>query len=66
MHESPDIRESLTFSGRTFPENVRNTRITGYSDSRQSSSWRTIVAAREGPTPTTEIREPDIFSTAST
>ena len=32
----------------------------------QISGWTTTVASREGPTPTAEIRAPDIFSTART
>ncbi len=32
----------------------------------QTRSWRTIEASRDGPTPTTEIRAPDISSTVRT
>ena len=38
----------------------------GIQDQAQTRSCRTTVASRDGPTPTAEMRAPDIASTVST
>ena len=48
---------------RSFIERLHGHRR---SPSSQSRSWTTTVSSRPGPTPTAEIRAPDISSTAAT